>query len=296
MVILMIIINLSQVVPGESFPCNSEVGEANHINTFEQVLFLLLLLLLAIPEEKTMKTKNKMMMKWTQSQFFRDGPSVATTELCPIEKPLYQALAMQTRWWLWCRWSWLSIKCATICLLCPGLLRTRWRNSAIRVKPGAGWIASMVRHWACHHSPDKIIIIYGIFIISIYYHCRHITECSFISSNVILFLCLPVPQEPCANATITCTNQVFLIIKNLVVLQSLIFNNMANLVLVLLSDHNFPFSCLNSVFSVRQALLYGDGDWELRKHGPVLCLEANVQVRHHDHHRHCYHHCHHHRY
>ena len=63
MVILMIIINLSQVVPGESFPCNSEVGEANHINTFEQVLFLLLLLLLAIPEEKTMKTKNKMMMK-----------------------------------------------------------------------------------------------------------------------------------------------------------------------------------------------------------------------------------------
>ena len=61
MVILMIIINLSQVVPGESFPCNSEVGEANHINTFEQVLFLLLLL--AIPEEKTMKTKNKMMMK-----------------------------------------------------------------------------------------------------------------------------------------------------------------------------------------------------------------------------------------
>ena len=136
MVILMIIINLSQVVPGESFPCNSEVGEANHINTFEQVFLLLLFLLLAIPEEKTMKTKNKMMIKWTHSQFFRDGPSVATTELCPIEKPLYQALAMQTRWWLWCRWSWLSIK---MCHDMPPLSRSVENQMKEQCDKGQAW-------------------------------------------------------------------------------------------------------------------------------------------------------------
>jgi len=93
-----------KVVPGESFPCNSEVGEANHINTFEQ--------------------------------FFRDGPSVATTELCPIEKPLYQALAMQTR----------SVE----------------NQMKEQCDKGQAWC------W---------------------------------------MNCLNVPQEPCANATITCTNQ-----------------------------------------------------------------------------------------
>ena len=31
-------------------------------------------------------------------QFFHDGPGVGSTELCPLERPQYQALAMQTRW------------------------------------------------------------------------------------------------------------------------------------------------------------------------------------------------------
>jgi len=52
-------------VPGESFPCNPEVGEANRISTFQQ--------------------------------FFHEGPGVGSTELCPLAKPRYQALAMQTR-------------------------------------------------------------------------------------------------------------------------------------------------------------------------------------------------------
>jgi len=54
-----------KVVPAESFPSNAEVGEANRINTFEQ--------------------------------FFHEGPGVGSTELCPLAKPRYQALAMQTR-------------------------------------------------------------------------------------------------------------------------------------------------------------------------------------------------------
>ena len=31
------LINTSQVVPGESFPTNTEIGKANQINTFKQV-------------------------------------------------------------------------------------------------------------------------------------------------------------------------------------------------------------------------------------------------------------------
>ena len=31
-------------------------------------------------------------------QFFHNGPGVGSTELCPLERPQYQALAMQTRW------------------------------------------------------------------------------------------------------------------------------------------------------------------------------------------------------
>ena len=30
-------VNTSQVVPGESFPTNAEIGKANQINTFKQV-------------------------------------------------------------------------------------------------------------------------------------------------------------------------------------------------------------------------------------------------------------------
>ena len=31
------LVNTSQVVPGESFPTNAEIGKANQINTFKQV-------------------------------------------------------------------------------------------------------------------------------------------------------------------------------------------------------------------------------------------------------------------
>ena len=31
------LMNTSQVVPGESFPTNTEIGKANQINTFKQV-------------------------------------------------------------------------------------------------------------------------------------------------------------------------------------------------------------------------------------------------------------------
>ena len=183
MVILMIIIKLTQVVPGESFPCNSEVGEANHINTFEQVLFLLLLLLLAIPEEKTMKTKNKMMMKWTQSQFFRDGPSVATTELCPIEKPLYQALAMQTRWWLW---SWLSIK---MCHDMPPLSRSVENQMKEQCDKGQAWC------WMNCLNGQTLSM--SSFTRQDYYHLRHIYHFHLLSLPTYHWMVIFIIQRHC---------------------------------------------------------------------------------------------------
>jgi len=93
-----------KVVPGESFPTNAEIGKANQINTFKQ--------------------------------FFHDGPGVGSTELCPLERPQYQALAMQTR----------SVE----------------KQMHEQCKEGEAWC------W---------------------------------------MNCLPVPQEPCANKTLVCTNQ-----------------------------------------------------------------------------------------
>ena len=43
------------------------------------------------------KTKKQELPMWL-CQFFHDGPGVGNTELCPLERPQYQALAMQTRW------------------------------------------------------------------------------------------------------------------------------------------------------------------------------------------------------
>ena len=141
-------------------------------------------------------------------------------------------------------------KCATICLLCPGLLRTRWRNSAIRVKPGAGWIASMVRHWACHHSPDKIIIISSIH----HFHLLSLPTYHWMVISIIQRHCDPMTSSS-SRTLCQCNNHVHKSgvsyhwpLNHPILLQSLIFNNMANLVLVLLTDQNLPFSCLNSVF------------------------------------------------
>merc|ERR1719361_399424 len=50
-----------KVVPGEAFPCNTEIGEGDGIKTFEQ--------------------------------FFHDGPGMRSTELCPLAKPGSLALA-----------------------------------------------------------------------------------------------------------------------------------------------------------------------------------------------------------
>ena len=42
------VVSLTQVVPGEAFPCNTEIGEADGIKTFEQVHFIVLSLFIVI--------------------------------------------------------------------------------------------------------------------------------------------------------------------------------------------------------------------------------------------------------
>ena len=113
-------------------------------------------------------------------QFFHDGPGVGSTELCPLERPQYQALAMQTRWkpLPWSRSSAplfkvLLLPCRqgenhphgvffllfnprssrklswAVCLpFSSNALADRWRsrctNNARRGKLGAGWTVCLV--------------------------------------------------------------------------------------------------------------------------------------------------------
>ena len=128
-------------MPGESFPCNAEVGEeANRINTFQQVRSGFVIVIVSLSTNHNQHPRKRIVSKhfkrshltplpgsdantnvnfWPfdgktdnnnqdqdkenddnnlNVQFFHEGPGVGSTELCPLAKPRYQALAMQSRW------------------------------------------------------------------------------------------------------------------------------------------------------------------------------------------------------